>query len=436
MYCRASHATAGDECTPTSSFIRVLLPGHANRTVSGTQAKWTLTLTRMSLSPSGYRDSLVVTASSRSQAPEAHAELPPCARLAVGTTVRTRLTGLRDSITWRVTRFVDTLGTHAVELLAERDVADTVATDEMHVSGDSTGITRTDTLRATGRLSGRETRRRLVQRGDGVLVLDKVERRTTGTLAGAQRLAGAATRVERTESRPLAAAAVGLITPPVFPDDSMFIVTASANTGRGGWRQVGDTIELRSRTANGWPSVQRVVYAVDGTVAWVDDIVPLMTPAAVRWTVRDGSLVPDFDASRAFPLPVGRAWGVSSNGTLENLGPLLARQPADSAWHSFTLLVPARRGVERIDIEVRIRRIADHFIVHLRSPEQCPLAATLLFTAGWVPLMANTGGAFGETRVAAPGSVRGRLLEAAVRVVRQEDLYPRVSMAEAARGGC
>jgi hypothetical protein len=405
-------------------------------TVSGTRTQWQLRLIRTPLSPSGRRDSLVVSSATRGQAPEARSELPPCARLSVGTSVRTRLAGSRDSITWRITRIVDTLGTRAVELLADRVVDDTVSAEAMQVSADTTGITRTNTLRALGRLSGRETRRRLVQRSDGALLLDEVERRTTGTLAGATYVAGAATRVVRTEIRPLTATAVALITSPMFPDDSMIIVTASTNTGRGGWRQVGDTIELRSRTADGWPSAERVVYTAAGTVAWVDDIVPLMTPAVVRWTVRDGSLVPDFDAGLAFPLPVGRSWGVASDGTLETLGPVFAQQPADSAWHNFTLLVPSRRGVQRSDAEVRIRRIADHFVVHLRSPERCPIVATLLFNAGWVPLLANVGSAFGETRVPAPGSVRGRLLEAATRVVRQEDLYPRISMAKAARGGC
>jgi hypothetical protein len=306
----------------------------------------------------------------------------------------------------------------------------------MQVVSGTTGITRTDTLRATGRLTGRETRRRLLQQRDGALVLDQVERRITGTLTGAPGIAGAASRVERTDVRALPAATVALITAPVFPDDSMIIVTASSNTGRGGWRQRGDTIEMRSRTDDGWPSSERVVCAADGSMLWMDHIAPLMTPAAVRWTVRTGSLVPDFDAGLAFPLPVGRLWAVSSDATLETLSPVLQRQPADSAWHDLSLLVPSRSGVDRTDIQFRIRPVAEYFVVHLRHPARCPVLATLLFTAQWVPLVANAGGPFGETRVAAPGSVRGRLLEAAMRVVQQRDLYPMVSLADAQRGGC
>ena len=126
----------------------------------------------------------------------------------------------------------------------------------------------------------------------------------------------------------------------------------------------------------------------------------------------------------------------ATTGTLELLAPTFATLPADSAWHPFALLVPSRRAVERIDVELRIARVGDHRVVHMRPPGVCALQATLLFTADWTPLIANVGGPFGETRYPAPGSARAAALEAAGRVVPQGALYPIVSLADQQAGRC
>ena len=404
-------------------------------TVSGTGVAWRLEVVRSPLAPSGARDSLVVTARSRARAPEARVELPPCARLVAGATVRARLAESRDSITWRVGRTIDTLGVRAVELLADRDVVDSIAAQGTRLRSDSSGA-RSSAIGAAGVLAGTESRRRIVRLDDGMLLLDRIERRATGRLTGDAFLAGSASRTDRMEARPIAPQSVTAIPPATFADDSAIIATMSSNAGRAGWRRSGDTVELRTRTADGWPFAQRIVHASDGTVATVDDVAPLLDPPVVRWTVRDGRLVPDFDERRAFALPEGRPWGVATDGSLELLGPVLARQPADGAWHDFTVLVPARRGVQRTDVDLRVRNVAGHFVVHLRRPGLCPIVATLLFTGDWVPLATNVGGGFGETKFAAPGTARARALEEASRVVKQEELYPRVSEGEAQLGKC
>lgn len=405
-------------------------------TVAGGGAAWRVEVVRTPLAPDGRRDSVVVTATSRARAPEARVELPPCARLVAGATVRTRLAESRDSVTWRVGRTIDTLGVRAVELLADREITDTIAARRLASEADSGGVRRTDTLRAGGRLAGTESRRRIVRTSDGMLLLDLVERRVTGRLAGEAGLAGSASRTDRMEARPIAAASVALIRPATLDGDSAVIVTAAGNAGRTAWRRSGDTVELRTRTAEGWPFAQRIAYTADGRVASVDDVAPLMDPPVVRWTVRDGRLVPDFDERRAFPLPEARPWGVATDGSLELLGPAFARRPADGAWHDFTILVPSRRGVERTDVDLRVNTFAGHFVVHLRRPGLCPIVATLLYAPDWTPLASNVGGPLGETRWAAPGTRRFALLQAANRVVTQDQLYPKVSLEDARVGRC
>ncbi len=404
--------------------------------VTGTPAAWRVAVVRTPLEPGGRRDSVVVTPARRARAADARVEAPPCARLVSGATFRARVAEGRDTITWRVGSRLDTLGVQVVELLADREIADTAVAQQYVMHGDTTGVVRADTLRAGARLAGTESRRRIVRVGDGRLLLDVVERRLTGRLAGASALAGSATRTDRMDARPIAPATAALFRPAVLGGDSAVIATADDASGRAAWQRTGDTLRMRTRHADGWHHEQQAVFTADGALVHLDDVAPLVDPPVVRWQVRDGELVADAEAIRPVALPTDRPWGAATTGTLELLAPALARLAADTAWRPFAILVPSRRGVSRADVEVRIRPVHGHHVVHVRPPGVCALEATLLFTADWTPLTVNVGGPFGETRFPARGTRRGARLEAASRVVTQGDLYPTASLADQQAGRC
>ena len=397
------------------------------------QGAWTVRVVRTALDPSSRRDSVVASATQRRTWAEARVDALPCATITATTTWRTRIPGARDSITWRVGRIVDTLGVRVAELLADREVADTVAPVGMSTRTDSAG-TRTDTVRGRGILAGTESWRRLVRLDDGVLVADAVERRTTGRIAGDARLAGSASRTDRTEVRPVAPITAQLLLEPLFAGDSGITVVGQDGRGRHAWRRVGDTVELREWTADGRRSRKRVVVR-DGAIVAFEDVVPWTDPPIVRWRIEGDQLVNDIAGGIPLPLPTG-TWAVTMDGALELIGPVLARVPADAAWHPFTVVIPRRRASATNALEVRIRALGAHRIVHLRPQGRCPYAATALFTADWTPLLTNIGGPFGTTSYPARGTPRAALLDRANAIVTQRDLSPLVSLADQQAGRC
>jgi hypothetical protein len=397
------------------------------------QGGWSVRVVRTALDPSSRRDSVVASPTQRRGLAEARVDAPPCAAITATTTWRTRIAGARDSITWRVGRIVDTLGVRVAELLADREVADTIAPVAMSMRGDSSGA-RTDTVRGRGILVGTESWRRLVRLDDGVLLADAVERRTTGRVTGDARLAGSASRTDRAEVRPVAPVTAQLLLEPLFPGDSGVTVVGQDGRGRHAWRRTGDTLELREWTADGRRSRKRVVVQ-EGTIVAFEDVVPWIDPPVVRWAIEGDQLVSDIAGGVPIPLPSG-TWAVTMDGALELIGPVLARVPADGAWHPFTVVIPRRRGSATNVLEARVRTVAEWRVVHLRPQGRCQLAATALFTADWTPLLTNIGGPFGTTSYPARGTPRAALLDRANRVVTQRDLSPVVSLADQQAGRC
>jgi hypothetical protein len=425
------------------------------------QGAWSLTLVRVALDAAERRDTMRADARTRRTPRAAIAparvtgrpastrvavrrdalpatalpiDAPPCAALAVGTSWRAPAGERGDTLGWRVTRLVDTLGVRAAELSADRERVDTLRAAGQRIEGGAGVATRETTLVAAGVAQGTESWRRIVRIDDGMLLHEVMERREVGRMAGAPELAGSVTRLLRVERHPIADVTAALLLDRPRHGDSAAVVTARESAGRAWWRRAGDTIEVHRIPSDGWRSQARLVWR-DGAVLSYDETIPLREPAIMRWRVEGGRIVSDHASAGSAPVPTG-PWAMITDMAWELAAPMIVTLPRDGRWHDATLVVPSRARVASQPVRLRVQPVAGRLVVHIAPPQRCLLQVTMLLEPDGTPLLVNDGGPFGETTAPVAGSPRHDALQAALRAVPRERLSPTVSLADQAAGRC
>jgi hypothetical protein len=343
------------------------------------------------------------------------ASTPPCSSLSVGATWAEGVPGGR-SLRWTVARHVDSTGTRLAELRAE-GTADAAV--------DSAGVRRV--------IVGRATARRLVRLDNGLALLDESINAFSDSV-GHSRSALSPWRNEL-RRRPVDLTTAMLLQQPLTVGDSAIIIDGTNAQGRQSWARQQDTLELRSRPADGWTSSTRVVV-MSGLHVMFESVVPLMNPSIVRWHVRGDSIVRDDSTRRDAVARPKNPWAFYSEGTGEFIAASLPALEPSSQWQPFTAVTPRRDGIVVTPLEIRVRAFGAYRVIHLRLPGSCQIILTLLATADGTPLSTNVGGPFGETISSLPGTARYRRTELAMQVVTQRDLYPLVSIADQQHGNC